>query len=62
MNRLKQAFYPHIVLLILENIFSVGFLILIFLNQLEHENISILYLCFVSIHLSVRYNTLETEK
>jgi len=37
MNRLKQAFYPHIVLLISENIFSVGFLILIFLNQLEHE-------------------------
>lgn len=37
MNRLKQAFYPHIVLLILENIFLVGFLILIFLNQLEHE-------------------------
>lgn len=37
MNGLKQAFYPHIVTLILENIFSAGFLILIFLNQLEHE-------------------------
>lgn len=36
-NSIKQAFYPHIVLLILENIFSAGFLILIFLNQLEHE-------------------------
>ena len=37
MNSLRQVFYPHIVILILENIFSVGFLIFIFLNQLEHE-------------------------
>lgn len=37
MNSLKKAFYPHIITLILENIFSAGFLIFIFLNQLEHE-------------------------